>query len=72
MYCCDSPWLFAIWALCFAEDTSLCHQNLIANFVIIVDLLAIYVCRVKISLMLPVISNFVPVGYEGSVEEHIV
>jgi hypothetical protein len=63
MYCRDSPWLFAVWAFCFVEDAFLCHQNLIANFVIIVNSLAIYACRVKISLTLPVISNFVPVGW---------
>jgi hypothetical protein len=71
MYCHDSPWLFAVWAFCFAEDTFLCHQNLIAYLAIIVDLLAIYACHVKISLMLPVISNFVPVSYERNAEEHI-
>jgi hypothetical protein len=56
---------------CFAEDTFLCQQNLITNFVIIVDLLASYACCVKISLVLPAISNFVPVGYEWNVKEHI-
>jgi hypothetical protein len=72
MNCGDSPWLFAVWAFCFAEDTFLCHQILIANFEIIVNLLAIYASRVKISLTLPVISNYVPVGYEWNVKEHIV
>ncbi len=71
MNCCDSPWLFAVWAFCFAEDTFFCQQNLIANFLIIVDLLAVYACRVKISLALPVISYFVLVGYEQNVEEHV-
>jgi hypothetical protein len=71
MDCCDSPWFLAIWAFCFAEDTFFCQQNLIANFVIIVDLLTVFVCRVKISLVLPVISYFVPVGYEWNVKEHI-
>jgi hypothetical protein len=71
MNCCDSPWLFAVWAFCFAEDTFLCQQSLIANFVIIIDLLAIFACHVKIGLTLPVISNFVPVGYEWNVEEHV-
>jgi hypothetical protein len=71
MGCRDSPWLFSIWAFCFAEDTVFCQQNLIANFVIIVDLLAVLVCRVKISLALPVIFYFVPVGYELNVEEHV-
>ncbi len=28
-------------------------------------------CCAKISLALPLISNFVPVGYEGYVKEHI-
>ncbi len=72
MNCPDSPWLFAAWAFCFAEDTFLCQQNLIANFVIIVDSLAIFMCRVKISLTLPVIFNFVPVGYEWNVEKYVV
>jgi hypothetical protein len=71
MNCHESPWLFAVWAFCFAEDTFLCQQNLIANFVIIVNLLAIFVCHIKIGLMLPEISNFVPVGYERNVEEHV-
>jgi hypothetical protein len=71
MDCCDSPWLFAVWAFCFAEDTFFCQQNLIANFVIIVDLLAVLACHVKISLALPIISYFVPVGYERNVKEHV-
>ncbi len=71
MNCCDSPWLFAAWAFCFAEDTFLCQQNFIANFVVIIDLLAIFACRIKIGLRLPVISNFVPVGYERNIKEHI-
>ncbi len=71
MDCCDSPWLLAIWGFCFAGDTFFCQKNLIANFVIIVNLLAVLVCRVKISLALPVISYFVPVSYEQNVEEHV-
>ncbi len=39
MDCCDSPWFLAMRAYCFAEDTFFCQQSLIANFVIIVDLL---------------------------------
>jgi hypothetical protein len=64
MNCHDSPWLFAIWAFCFVEDTFFCQQNLIANFVIIINLLAILACRVKISLALPIISDLIKVGYE--------
>jgi hypothetical protein len=64
---CDSPWLFAVWAFCFAEDTFLSQQNLIANFVIIIDLLAMFACCAKIGLMLPLISNFVPVGYVNGI-----
>jgi hypothetical protein len=71
MYCCDSPWLFAVWAFRFAKDTFVCHQNLIANLVIIVDLLAIYACHIKISLALPVVSKFVLVGHKQNVKEHI-
>jgi hypothetical protein len=70
--CCDSPWLFAVWAFCFAEDASLLHQNLIANLVIIINLHAVLVCCVKIGLVLPVISNFVPVSYKQDVKKHIV
>ncbi len=70
MNCCDRPWLFAVCAFYFAEGTFLSQQYLIANFVIIVDMLAIYACCVKISLALPVISNLAPVGYEQNVEEH--
>jgi hypothetical protein len=33
MNCCDSPWIIAVWAFCFVEDTILFHQNLIANHV---------------------------------------
>ncbi len=65
MNCCDSPWLSAIWAFCFAEDTFLCQQNLIADFVIIVDLLAIYVCRVKIGLTLPVSPTLFQLAMNG-------
>ena len=71
MNCCVSPWLFAVWAFCFAEDTFLCQQSLIANLVIIVDLLAIFACCTKIGLTLPANSNFVPVGYEWNVKEHV-
>jgi hypothetical protein len=71
MNCRDSPWRFAVWALCFAEDTFLCQQNLIANFLIIVNSLAIFTCHVKIGLTLPVISNIVPVSYEQNVKEHV-
>jgi hypothetical protein len=71
MNCGDSPWLFSVWAFCFAEDTFLCQQNLIANFVIIVELPAFFACRAKIGLTLPVISNFISVGYERSVGEHV-
>jgi hypothetical protein len=71
MNCRDSPWLLAVWAFCFAEDTFLCQLNLITNFVITINSLAIFACRVEIGLMLPVISNFVQVGYEWNVEEHV-
>jgi hypothetical protein len=43
----------------------------IANFVIIVDAFFVFVFCAKISLALPVISNFVPVVYEGYVKEHV-
>jgi hypothetical protein len=69
MDCCDSPWLFAIWAFCFAEDTFFCQQNLTAKFVIINNLLAVFACCVKISLALHIIFYFVPVGYEWNVKE---
>jgi hypothetical protein len=71
MNCCDSPWLFAVWAFCFAKDTFFCQQNLIADFAIIINLLAFYGCSIKISVALPVMSYFVPVSYEWNVEEHV-
>jgi hypothetical protein len=71
MNCCDSPWLFAVWAFCFAEDTILFHQNLIANLVVIINSHAVFACCVKSSFALPVISNFVPVGYNQDVKEHV-
>ncbi len=67
----DSPWLLALWAFCFAKDTFFCQQNIIANFVIIINLLAILMCRVNISLALPIISYFVPFGYERNIKEHV-
>ncbi len=63
--------LYGLSALRRIEDTFLSQQNLIANFVIIIDSLAIFACRAKIGLTFPVISNFVPVGYEWNVEEHV-
>jgi hypothetical protein len=71
MDCCDSL-LLALWAFCFAEDTNLFHQNLIDNFLIIVNLHAVLVCYVRIGLALPLISNFIPVGYKWYVKEHVV
>ncbi len=70
MNCCYSPWLIVLWALCFAEDSILYHQNSITNFVIVVDVLFIFAFCAKISLALPVISYYVPFGYEGYVKEH--
>ncbi len=60
--CRDSPCFFAVWAFCFAEDTILFQQNLIANLVIIINSHAIYACCVKIGLALPVIYNFILVN----------
>ncbi len=71
MNCRYSPWLFAVWALCFVEDSILYQQNSIVNFVIIVVTFFVFAVCAKISLALPVISNFVPVGYEGYVKEHV-
>ena len=44
----------------------LCHQ--LCNQV---DMFFVLACCAKISLVLPVISNFVLVGYEGYVKEHV-
>jgi hypothetical protein len=71
MGCCDSPWLVAVWAFCFAEDTILFHQNLISSLVIIIHLHAVFACCVKISLALHEIFNFVPVSYEWNAKEHV-
>ncbi len=58
MNCCNSPLLFAVCAFCFAEDTFFCQQYFVTNFIIIINLLAVYECCVKIGLALPVISYF--------------
>jgi hypothetical protein len=68
---CNSSWLFAIWAFCFAEDTILSHQYLIAGLVIIINLRAVHACHVKIGLALPIIYYLIPVGYERDVKEHV-
>jgi hypothetical protein len=44
---CDSPWLFAAWAVFFAEDTILSQQKLIPNIVIIINPRAILAFRVN-------------------------
>ncbi len=41
------------------------------NFVIIIYSWIVFTISVKISLVLPLVSNFVPVSYVGDVEEHI-
>jgi hypothetical protein len=69
--CHDIPWLFAVWAFCFVEDNILLHQNLIANLVIIINSRAVLRCCVKIGLALPIISNYIPVGYKRDVKEHV-
>jgi hypothetical protein len=70
MDCHYSTWLFAVWASCFAEVIVLFHHNLIANLVIIMDTCTVFAGCVKIGLGLPIVSKFVPVGYERDVEEH--
>jgi hypothetical protein len=67
----SNTWLFAVWAFCFAEGTILFHQDLIANLVIIIDARAVFVGHVKIGLALPIISNFIPVGYKRDLKEHV-
>ncbi len=69
--CHDSPWLFAIWAFCFAEETILSHQYLIANLGIIINFCAILACCVYIGLALPIISYFFPVGYVRDAKDHV-
>ncbi len=68
MNCCDSPWLFAVWPSALQRIPSSVNRTLLPLFVIIIDLLPVYVCCVKISLALPVVSYFVPVGYERNIE----
>jgi hypothetical protein len=41
MNCCDSPWLFVIVGLCFAEDTFFITSIFISDLVIIVNVLSI-------------------------------
>ena len=46
----DSPWFFTVSGLCFAEDAFLYNEYFITNFVIIVDMLAIFAFGVTIRL----------------------
>jgi hypothetical protein len=41
--CGDSPWLFAVCGLCFAEDTFINQLYFISNFVILVNTFSILV-----------------------------
>ncbi len=77
------PWLFHSYELMWLSMVH-CHNDflfcggyrlsvsvLFTNFVIIIHALFIFTCSVKISLALPVISNFIPVSYLGYVEQHV-
>ncbi len=57
MYCCDSPWLFAILRLCFAKYTFFFNEYFIPNLVIIVDTSIILALIATISQWLLVLSN---------------
>ena len=65
MNCCDSPWLFAVVGLCFAEDTFFFNQYFISNLVIIVNLFSVFSLIATIGQYLPSISYFVPVTMNG-------
>ena len=58
-------------ALCFAEDTIFPYKYFTTNFVIIIYSWIIFTLSIKISLVLPEVSNFVSVSYVGDVEQHI-
>ena len=66
-----SPWFFSPNGLCFAEYTVLTDEYFVTDFVIVVNTFAIFTFVTAISLVLPIVSNFVPVSYERNVEEHV-
>jgi hypothetical protein len=49
MNCCDSPWLFAVVGLCFAEDTYFYHLYFISDLVVIVNAFSVLVLIAMIS-----------------------
>jgi hypothetical protein len=69
--CCESPWLFAIFRLCFAEYTFFFIKIFILYFVIIVNASIILALVATISQLLPVLSNFMPVSPKRNFKEHI-
>ena len=58
---CDCPWITVILA----------YKYFTTNFVIIIYSWNVFTFSVKISLALPVVSNFVPVSFKGDVKQHI-
>ena len=67
----DCPWFTVIQAFCFVEDTIFPYKYFTTNYVIIIYSWIVFTLSIKISLALPVVSNFVPVSYVGDVEQHI-
>jgi hypothetical protein len=66
MNCCDSPWLFALVGLCFAEDTFFYHQYFISNLVIIVNTFSVLVLIATISQRLPILCQSATNGMSKS------
>ncbi len=71
MNCSDSPWLFAVCGLCFAEDTFIYQKYSISNLVIVVNTFSPLALIATIGQWLPSFSNFVPVSYKRNVKEHV-
>jgi hypothetical protein len=69
---CYSPWLLAVFGLCFAKDTFFLNLCFVSNHEIIVSASIFLVLIATISQLLHVFSNFVPVSHGRNVEDHIV
>jgi len=71
MNCRYGPWFFFPDGLCFAEYTILTDLYFVTDFVIVVNTFVIFTYVTAISLVFPIVSNFMSVSYERNVEEHV-
>ncbi len=71
MACRNSPWLLAIFRLCFNDDTLFLNKFFISSLVIVVYASNIFALVTMISQWLPVFSNFMPLSHKQNVKEHV-